>query len=125
MERQPVAAGSRAPIMAVLPLGIFAGVTAWWALKSGGYFEVTFLPGTMLLLLLVAVLLVFAPRPGVLRGAALVSLVALIGLAAWTLLSGIWSPVPAVAFSDAQRALAYVAAFAIGAWCCLLLGRRM
>lgn len=109
---------------AAIPLAIFGAVLVWWGLKSGGYFDVIFLPGTMILLGLAAVLLLFAPPPGALHGAALVSFVALVGLAAWTLVSGIWSPVPAVAFSDSQRALAYVAAFAIGAWSCLLLGRR-
>jgi hypothetical protein len=111
--------------LSALPLVVFGGIVSWWAWKSGGYFEVTYLPGTIVLLLVVALFLFAAPPLGRLRGAALVSFVALVGLAAWTLISGIWSPVPAVAFSDAQRALAYVAAFAIGAWSCLLLGRRM
>jgi hypothetical protein len=110
--------------LTAVPLVVFGGVLTWWGWKSGGYFEVTFLPGTIILLGLVAMLLLFAPAPGTLRGAALVSLTALVVLAAWTLISGIWSPVPAVAFSDSQRALGYVAAFAIGAWSCLLLGRR-
>ena len=98
---------------------------AWWGWKSGGYFEVTYLPGTMILLGVVAAFLLFAPALGTLRGAALVSLAGLIGLAAWTLISGLWSPVPAVAFSDSQRVVAYIAAFVIGAWSCLLLGRRL
>ena len=110
---------------AVIPLVVFGGVLAWWGWKSGGYFEVTFLPGTMILLGIAAAFLLFAPAVGALRGAALVSLAGLVGLAAWTLISGLWSPVPAVAFSDSQRALGYVAAFVIGAWSCLLLGRRM
>ena len=110
---------------AVFPLVIFGGVLAWWGWKSGGYFEVTFLPGTMVLLALVALLLLFAPGLVELRGPALVSLAALGALAAWTLISGIWSAVPAVAFSDAQRAVGYVAAFVIGAWSCVLLGRRV
>jgi len=110
---------------AAIPLAVFGGVLAWWGWKSGGYFEVTFLPGTMILLGLVAAFLLFAPVVGALRGAALVSLTALVALAAWTLISGLWSPVPAVAFSDSQRALGYAAAFVIGAWSCLLLGRRM
>jgi O-Antigen ligase len=114
-----------AAVAAAIPLAIFGAVLVWWGLKSGGYFDVIFLPGTMILLGLAAVLLLFAPAPGALRGAALVSFVALVGLAAWTLVSGTWSPAPAVAFSDSQRTLAYVAAFAIGAWSCLLLGRRM
>lgn len=111
--------------LSALPLVVFGGIVAWWAWKSGGYFEVTYLPGTMALLALVALFLFAAPPLGRLGGPALVSFVALAGLAAWTLISGLWSPVPAVAFSDAQRVLAYVAAFAIGVWSCLLLGRRL
>ena len=110
--------------LSALPLVVFGGIVAWWAWKSGGYFEVTYLPGTMVLVALVALFLFAAPSLGRLGGPALVSFVALAGLAAWTLLSGVWSPLPAIAFSDAQRVLAYVAAFAIGVWSCLLLGRR-
>src|SRR6185295_9217400 len=117
-ERWPSAAA------AILPLVVFGGVLAWWGWKSGGYFEVTYLPGTMILLGVAAAFLLFAPALGALRGAALVSLVGLVGLAIWTLISGLWSPVPAVAFSDSQRVVAYIAAFVIGAWSCLLLGRR-
>jgi hypothetical protein len=109
---------------AVVPLVVFGGVLSWWGWKSGGYFEVVFLPGTMILLGLVALLLLFAPGLVDFRGPALVSLVALGGLVAWTLFSGIWSAVPAVAFSDAERAIGYVGAFVIGAWTCVLLGRR-
>jgi O-antigen ligase len=117
-ERWPSAVG------AVIPLVVFGGVLAWWGWKSGGYFEVTYLPGTMILLGVVAAFLLFAPALGTLRGAALVSLGGLIGLAAWTLISGLWSPVPAVAFSDCQRVVGYIAAFLIGLWSCLLLRRR-
>lgn len=111
--------------LSAFPLVVVGGVVAWWAWKSGGYFEVTFLPGTMLLLVLGALIFFAGPPLARLGGPALVSFVALAGLAAWTLISGIWSPIPAVAFSDAQRALAYVAVFGIGIWSCLLLGRRM
>jgi hypothetical protein len=79
----------------------------------------------MILLGVVAAFLLFAPVTGALRGAALVSFIGLVALAAWTLISGLWSPVPAVAFSDAQRVIGYAAAFAIGTWSALLLGRRM
>ena len=107
-----------------MPLVVFGAVLSWWGWKSGGYFEVVFLPGTMVLLALVALLLLFAPGLVDFRGPALVSLAALGALVAWTLISGIWSVVPAVAFSDAERAAGYVAAFVIGAWTCVLLGRR-
>src|SRR3954465_7659863 len=111
--------------LSALPLIAFGGIVVWWAWKSGGYFEVTYLPGTMMLLALVALFLFAAPPLARLGGPALVSLVALVGLGAWTLISGLWSPVPAIAFADAQRVLAYAAAFAIGVWSSLLLGRRV
>jgi hypothetical protein len=125
MAGQPAASRPATTAIAALPIATFGLVLTWWGWKSGGYFEVTFLPGTMVLLLMVAALLLFAPSPAVLRGGALVSLLALTGLAAWTLISGIWSPVPAIAFSDGQRVIAYVGAFVLGVWGCSLLGRRV
>ena len=62
---------------------------------------------------------------GKLHGAARWAFLALFGLAAWTLASGLWSPTPAVAVSDSQRVLAYALSFVLGIWLCLLLGRRM
>jgi hypothetical protein len=125
MAGQPAASRPATTAIAALPIATFGLVLTWWGWKSGGYFEVTFLPGTMALLFLVAVFLLFAASPAVLRGGALVSLLGLTGLAAWTLISAIWSPVPAIAFSDAQRVIAYVAAFVLGIWGASLLGRRM
>jgi hypothetical protein len=125
MEREPGRARDTGPLIAVLPLMLFGLVLAWWGWKSGGYFEVTFLPGTMLLLSVLALLLLFVPLPGPLRGPTLVAFLALVGLAAWTLISGLWSTVPDIPWSDAQRAVGYAAAFAIGVWASLLLGRRM
>jgi hypothetical protein len=54
-----------------------------------------------------------------------VALAALLGLAAWTLLSVAWTPTRDVAVDDAFRVLAYAFGFALGLWLCLLLGRRM
>jgi len=76
------------------------------------------------MLLTLGVLLIGAPWPGKLRGAALVSLLGLIGLAAWTLISAIWSPTPDIEIGDTQRAIAYVVAMVLGIWAALLLGRR-
>ncbi len=124
MERESSSAPDRAQIIATLPLGLFGLVVAWWGWKSGGYFEVTFLPGTMLLLAVLGLLLLFVPLPGVLRGPTLVAFLGLVGLAAWTLISGLWSTIPDIPWSDAQRAVGYAAAFVIGVWSSLLLGRR-
>ena len=113
------------PAAAALPLALVGGILAWWGWKSGAYFDVTFLPGAIALLLLLVALLAFAPWPGELRGPARVALLALLGLAGWTLLSALWSPNADVALSDAQRVLTYAVAFALGVWLCLLLGRQM
>ncbi len=113
------------PSAALLPLGLVAGIIAWWGWKEGAYFGTVFLPGAMILLGLAAALLLFAPWPASLRGPARVALLSLLALAGWTLLSGLWSPTPDVAIADAQRVLTYAVAFALGLWLCLLLGRRM
>jgi hypothetical protein len=108
-----------------MPLVAVGGILAWWAWKSGGYFGVTFLPGSMILLAFLAGMWLFVPWPASLTGAPRVALLGLLGIAAWTLVSALWSPVPDVAIADAQRALIYALLFALGAWLCLLLGRRM
>jgi O-Antigen ligase len=113
------------PRLAVaLPLAVVAGVLSWWGWKSGGYFGVVFLPGTMVLLLLLGVLLLFAPWPARLDGGVQMALLALLGLAAWTLVSALWSPAADTAVADAQRAVGYAVLFALGLWLCILLGRR-
>ncbi len=113
------------PAAALLPLICVGALIAWWAWKSGAYFDGVLLPGAIVLLAVAALLLLLAPWPGKLHGAARVALLALFGLAAWTLASGLWSPTPAVAVSDSQRVLAYALAFGLGIWLCLLLGRSM
>jgi hypothetical protein len=113
------------PAIAALPLLIVGAVFAWWAWKNGAYFGVVFLPGAMILLLLVGALLLFAPWPGKLSGAPRVALLSLLVLATLTLASALWSPTPDVAIADAQRVLGYGAVFGIGMWLCLLLGRRL
>src|SRR5882757_679608 len=113
------------PRLAVaLPLVAVAAIFGWWGWESGAYFGVVFLPGTMILLVLLGVLLLFGPWPAKLDGGARVALVALLALAAWTLISGLWSPAADTAVADAQRAVGYAVLFALGLWTCLLLGRR-
>jgi hypothetical protein len=114
------------PRLAVaLPLAVVAGVLSWWGWKSGAYFGVVFLPGTMILLFLLGVLLLFAPWPARLESGTRVALIALLALAAWTLLSALWSPAADTAVADAQRAVGYAVLFALGLWLCILLGRRL
>jgi hypothetical protein len=114
------------PRLAVaLPLAVVAGVLSWWGWKSGAYFGVVFLPGTMILLAVLGVMLLFGPWPAKLEGGAQVALIALLALAAWTLISALWSPAADTAVADTQRVVGYAVLFALGLWICLLLGRRL
>jgi hypothetical protein len=114
------------PRLAVaLPLAAVGAVFAWWGWESGAYFGVVFLPGTMALLLLLGLLLLFGPWPGRFETGTRVALVALLALGAWTLISGLWSPAADTAVADAQRVLGYAVLFVLGLWLCLLLGQRL
>jgi hypothetical protein len=113
------------PAISALPMTIVGAIFAWWGWKSGAYFGVVFLPGLMILLLLAALLLLFAPWPARLGGAPRVALLALFGLAVWILISATWSPTPDIAIADAQRALGYGVVLGLGVWLGVLLGRRM
>src|SRR5215204_798494 len=117
-----VSARSSAGAMSLIVVGL---IIAWWGWKSGGYFEVTFLPGTIVLLGALGGLLLFADWPGSMRSPFGVALAALLGLGAWTLVSGLWSPSPAVAVADTQRVVIYAVAFTLGTWLCLLAGKRV
>jgi hypothetical protein len=110
--------------LAALPLAIVGAVVAWWVWRRGAYFTVNFYPGGIVLLLTLALMCAFVPWPGRLRSAPRVALVALLGLAAWTLLSASWSPSAVTGVEDGLRVAVYGAAFALGLWGCLLLGRR-
>jgi hypothetical protein len=113
------------PRLAVaLPLAGVAAILGWWGWKSGAYFGVVFLPGTVILIALLVLLLLFVTWPARLDAGARVALCALVGLGAWTLISALWSPTVDTAFADAQRIAGYVVLFALGLWLCLLLGRR-
>jgi hypothetical protein len=114
------------PRLAVaLPLVVVAAVFGWWGWENGAYFGVVSLPGTMILLLLLGLMLLFGLWPAKLEGGTRVALIALLVLGAWTLVSGLWSPAPDTAVADAQRVVGYVVFFALGIWTCLLLGRRL
>jgi hypothetical protein len=112
-------------VLAAVPLALLGAVLAWWAWRRGGYFTVTFYPGGIVLLVTLALMCAFAPWPGRLRGAPRVALVALLALSGWTLLSAAWSPAAVTAVDDGMRVLIYATAFGLGAWSCLLLGRRL
>jgi O-antigen ligase len=108
------------PLLAALGL-----VWTWWGWKTGAYFGDVLIPGGMLLALVLASLAILAPWPARLRGPALLALVSLAGLAAWTLVSFLWTPAQEVALADAERVTVYAIAFVLGVWLCLLLEREM
>ena len=117
----------RDPALSQAALLILLGTTAvlgWWGWEQGGYFDVVFLPGSMILLLLLAVLAWFGPWQLSLRGPALVAIAAMAGLSVWTLLSAFWSPLPSDAISDAQHAFLYAAAMGLGVWLVALMRDR-
>ncbi|MBW8059336.1 MAG: hypothetical protein FVQ78_03190 [Solirubrobacterales bacterium] len=98
---------------------LLAAVSAlfiWWGWKQGAYFGGVFYPGAILAFGLLAMVIAMASPDGRLRGAARVALLALLALAAWTLLSAVWSPRPAVAVADAWHGFLYAALFAVGLW---------
>jgi len=56
---------------------------------------------------------------------AALALAALVGLAAWTAVSALWSPTPDIAIEDGQRVALYAVCFGAGMWLCNLLGPRI
>lgn len=114
----------RVRIAAVL-LATVAVLFAWWGWKQGAYFGSVFYPGAFAVFGLVAFLFAFVPFNGQVRGPARVALVGIVGLAAWTLLSGLWSDIPATALKDGAHVFLYAALFGVGVWATHLLGMRM
>ncbi len=106
-------------------LVVVSAVFVWWGWKQGAYFGSVFYPGAIGLFVLLGLLLAFGPFTARIGGPALVALLALVALAAWTLLSAIWSPTPAAAVLYGWHAALYAAVFAIGLWGAHLLGPRM
>ncbi len=119
MDTQGVSAG--------VALGLLGVVFSWWAVKEGAYFGTVLLPGLMLLTAGLAILLRSAPWRGMLSLSRPVTLAltGILGLAAWSALSALWSPSPDVALADAQRIAGYGLCFGLGLWLCNLLGPRM
>jgi hypothetical protein len=115
---------SEPTIAAVLLVGLGA-ILAWWGWKQGAYFGPVFYPGAICLFALAALFLLFVPLGFRVDGPVRVALCGIVGLAAWTLLSMLWSPVPASALKYAERVFAYAALFWFGIWVTRMLGRRM
>lgn len=112
--------------MSPYPLLVALGlVLTWWGWKTGAYFGDVLIPGVIVLSGIVIAMVVRAPWQADVKGPAKVAFAALGGLAAWTLLSFIWTPAKEVAIADAERVIAYVLIFVLGAWLALLLEREM
>ncbi len=106
---------------------IVTTIFIWWAWKDGAYFGIVFFPGALIVYALLIVLLIGAPFAARLDGPARVALLAICALAAWTLLSILWSDSRQGAVQDGERAMLYAAVFALGLWACRLgdRGRRL
>ena len=110
----------------MLCLTLLTAVFAWWGVKEGGYFGVAMLPGVLVLSAGLVVLSLWAPwRAEGLSRPALLVLVGLGGLAAWTALSALWTPATDVAIADAQRVAGYGVCFGLGLWLRNLLGAQL
>lgn len=103
---------------------LFFALITWWTLKAGAFFPSVYLPGSIVLYLSLAMLLVAAPMPLALGRDHKLALVALSGFALWTGVSIIWSPAQDVAVEDTMRTLIYPAAFFAGLCITALLPRR-
>jgi hypothetical protein len=103
---------------------IAVALFVWWAWKDGAYFGVVFFPGAMLVFATLILLAIGAPLNLRLDGPARVALLAISGLAVWTLLSVLWTDSHNGALQDAERALLYAAIFGLGLWACRLSDRR-
>lgn len=122
MDRSP--RGFPVPLGGLFALLLLSGLFAWWAWQDGAYFPAVVLPGTILLCIGMVMLAILTPVRIDLRLSwpAALALAALVGLAAWTASSALWSPTPDVAIEDGQRVALYAACFAAGLWLCNLLG---
>lgn len=126
-ERERASTVSGAKPAALVLLGALSIVFSWWTWQEGAYFGTVMLPGLIVLCCVTAMITGVAPWHADFRHsrAVTVTLVALVGLGLWTLVSAFWSPAPDVAVFDAQRLFGYALVFLLGLWLCNLLGSRM
>jgi tetratricopeptide (TPR) repeat protein len=97
---------------AFLPALICVGIFIWFAGDEGGFRGTTFLPGTLLLLALLAVSLATLPRPRPPR--LVIAAVALLGAyAAWSYLSILWAEEQGLAWDGANRTVLYAVVLAL------------
>ncbi len=129
-DESPIAGGSLAirygGLDAAIPILVLTtALFTWWAWKQGAYFGPVFYPGLIGLAGLMVILLVTAPLRARFTGWTLISVGALLALAAWTALSTVWTDVPAAPIVYSGRIFAYAALFVAGTWVTNLLGRDM
>jgi hypothetical protein len=118
------AAGLRSGWMSVVAIVTLVAVAVWIAWQRGGYFPPAFLAaGAVAFFATAALLVVRPPRPALPRRA-VVAVAAVAGLGVWRGVSAGWSPVPATAVEDAQRAFAYAALLGLALIAALALGTR-
>jgi O-antigen ligase len=123
-ERRGVAAGLRSGWTSVVAIVTLVAIAVWIAWQRGGYFPPAFLAAGAVAFGVVAVLLVARPPRPSLPARAVVAIAAVLALAAWMGVSAGWSPVPATALEDAQRALAYAALLGLAVLAAVAAGSR-
>jgi len=101
--------GLRSGWSSVVAIVTLVAIAVWIAWQSGGYFPSAFLAAGAVAFFVAAALLVVGPPRPALPARAVVAVAAIVALAVWMGVSAGWSPVPATAVEDAQRALGYAA----------------
>jgi O-antigen ligase/polysaccharide polymerase Wzy-like membrane protein len=117
-------AGVRSGWTSVVAIVTLVALAVWSAWQSGGYFPPAFLAAGAVAFFVTAALLVVRPPRPALPARAVVAIAAVVGLAVWMGVSAGWSPVPATAVEDAQRALAYAAVLGLALLAAVAAGSR-
>jgi hypothetical protein len=110
---------------AIFLLAAVGAVLVWWGWKQGAYFGPVFYPGAIGIFCLVGLYVLIVPFPGRLDGPARIAVLAMAGLALWTLLSVFWTPIPGAAVEYGERVFVYAALFLLAIWATRALGARM
>jgi hypothetical protein len=117
-------AGLRSGWTSVVAIVTLVAVAVWIAWQRGGYFPPAFLAAGAVAFFVTAGLLVVRPPRPALPARAVVGVAAVVGLAVWMGVSAGWSPVPATAVEDAQRAFAYAALLGLALLAAVAMGSR-